>query len=51
MRTTEPEPTARTEPPEPRPVSQAAKMETTAVYFEDVGQTLGLDFENVSGGP
>ena len=21
------------------------------MYFEDVGQTLGLDFENVSGGP
>ena len=26
-----------------RPVSNAAMVETTAVYFEDVGQTLGLD--------
>ena len=47
---TEPEPIAHTEPPEPRPVSNVATVETTAVYFEDVGQTLGLDFENVSGG-
>ena len=44
---TEPEHTARTESPEPQSVSNAA----IAVYFEDVGQTLGLDFENVSGGP
>ena len=38
------------EPPEPRPVSNAAMVETTAVYFEDVGPASGLDFENVSGG-